>query len=276
MRPMSPIRSTLLALLSLCGPATQAGEHAPYPIWWSPTLELESLEKIGERLERKFWPHGDGIPVVKGEWPGDAETFIDSCASYEKLTNDGYYASNTLNDKVLMFNSSFCHALEMLASAKPSLISFIGNITLSPGIVDYLPAMVESGISCDMQCRLVDANVRCVPWSMFGVSRLDASKFKSIDVLNQYKMDVITDTTSLTLEIMARADFNDDGTEDLLLWVNETAIEGNWDSTNVIALTRETADGVLWALNAERSLCSSESYTCEKAYGFSRNSCKAD
>lgn len=270
------VHAALLALLVLYAPSVLASEHAPYPIWWSPVLELESLEKIDERLERKFWAHGDGIPVVKGDWPGDTEAFIDSCASYDRLTNEGYYASNNLNDKVLMFNSSFCHALDMLANAKLSLISYVGDITLSPGIVDYLPAMVESGKSCDMQCRLVDANVRCVPWSKFGVSRLDASKFKSIDVLNQYKMDVTTDTTSVTLEIMARADFNDDGTEDILLWINETALGGTWGSTNVIALTRDTADGVLWALNAERSLCSSESYTCEQAYGFSRNLCKAD
>jgi len=276
MRPMYPVRAALIALSVMFAPAAIASEDAPYLIWWSPELELESLEKIDERMERKFWIGGDGIPVIKSNDSSDTEVFIDSCASYNKLSNEGYYTANNLNSKTLMLYSSICHALEMLANAKPSFSSYINNIILSQNIVDYLPAMVESGISCDMMCRLVDANERCVPWSKFGVSRLDTSKFQSIDIVNQYKMDVVTSTKSLTLEIIARADFNDNGIEDLLLWVNETAIEGTWGSTNVIVLTREIADGVLWVLNAERYLCSAETYTCEQTYGFSRNPCKAD
>ena len=37
--------------LGVFGPAT-ATEDGPYPVWWSPILEVESLDHIDARLER--------------------------------------------------------------------------------------------------------------------------------------------------------------------------------------------------------------------------------
>ncbi|MCH7554671.1 MAG: hypothetical protein IIC08_01515 [Proteobacteria bacterium] len=56
-RLISPFRAALLALLLLCAPAALAGEDAPYPIWWSPELGLESLDDIDGLLDKIFPEH---------------------------------------------------------------------------------------------------------------------------------------------------------------------------------------------------------------------------
>ena len=79
-------------------------------------------------------------------------------------------------------------------------------------------------------------------------------------------MKVVTDTTSLTQRILARADFNGDGLEDLLLWVNANATGGTWGTTTLFVLSRQTPDSVLWALNAREGL--SRHYKCEPYYDY--------
>ncbi len=63
-RPNTLMRIALLALCLLCGPAALAGEDAdPYPIWWSPELGLESLDKIEWQLYTEF-PRGEQFHLV--------------------------------------------------------------------------------------------------------------------------------------------------------------------------------------------------------------------
>ena len=39
-----------------CPTSATAAEAEQYPIWWSPSLELESLDRIDERRRKRFWP----------------------------------------------------------------------------------------------------------------------------------------------------------------------------------------------------------------------------
>ena len=52
-----------------------AAEEPPYPVWWSESLEIESLDRIGTRLELKLSPHfPDGFPLFRHEgdtWEAD-------------------------------------------------------------------------------------------------------------------------------------------------------------------------------------------------------------
>ncbi len=48
--------------------ATEPDAEPPYPIWWSPVLELDSLEAIDARLHRALWPGDDeGMTLYKQE-----------------------------------------------------------------------------------------------------------------------------------------------------------------------------------------------------------------
>ena len=62
----SIIAAATVLVIGLSGPATS--EEGPFPVWWSPMLELESLDQIDARLERELWKGGsDGMPLFKHE-----------------------------------------------------------------------------------------------------------------------------------------------------------------------------------------------------------------
>lgn len=232
------------------------------PIWWSPSLELESLDRIDERLEKKFRPNDEkGLPIYKGKWPGDTEAIYDSCASLMRLTRDGYYVRTNLDLKPMLFKLATCHAIEMLAEARPSQTSFVRDFVMNADALNALPAMVDPSPSCDFLCRQYVANERRMSWSKFAVS-----KFLSVDAVGEDRMKVITETTSLTMETLARADFNGDGLEDLLLWVSAGATGGTWGTTTLFLLSRETPDSVFWVLNAHKRLC--RDYQCSPYYDY--------
>ncbi len=54
MRKLPPI---VLAVVAMVVPSiVVAAEDGPYPVWWSPALELDSLDAIDARLAREIWP----------------------------------------------------------------------------------------------------------------------------------------------------------------------------------------------------------------------------
>ena len=239
-----------------------ASEEAPYPIWWSPSLELESLDKIDERMSRTFWHNpNDGFPVAKSMDPDSERALVNSCESYFKLTSEGYYATKNIDYKPLAFQASICHALDMLRTAAPSPVSYVDAFKLSEDALDVLPAMMGPAYSCDSTCRRFVANQRRESWQRF-----EASKFETIDIVNDHEMVVTTDTDRVMVQIVARADFNHDGTEDILFRVNESATHGTWGTTYVLDATRDSHDGVLWTFDAEKSLC--PDYSCSGTFGF--------
>ena len=211
----------------------------------------------------KFWPEQEGgITVYKGEWPGVGDAFVDSCDSFNKLNSEGYYVR--YESKIFFLHVTTCFIFEELRQAKPSQTSYVEDIKLNPELLSYLPAMVNPAASCDFLCRQHVANERRIPWRKFEVAR-----FLDVKVDHEHRMDVLTDTEHLTLEIMARGDFNDDGVQDLLLWVHASATGGTWGTTTFFKLSRETPDDVLHVINADDYLCSIETYQpCDESYDY--------
>ena len=121
--------------------------------------------------------------------------------------------------------------------------------------------MVSSSGSSDFACRQYVANERRIPWSKFEVF-----EFENIDIIHDYEMKVATTGERLTLQIVARADFNNDGMEDQMLRVNSGAVGGTWGTTEIILTTRDSPNGVLWVLDAEKSL--SPNYRCQETYDY--------
>ena len=250
------------AMLLIASDIALPTEDETYPIWWSPSLELESLDKIDERLARLFWPESKGgITVYKGEWPGDDQSYIDSCASRNKLRKEGYYARHNYDMQILLFYTAECHAIEMLGEAQPAKKSHVRDFKLDADSIDYLPAMVSPSPSCDGLCRQYVANERRISWKEY--EGLDS---RSMNSESDYRMKGQASGAHLTMEILARADFNGDGLEDLLLMSRAGAIGGTWGTTRLYLLSRESPDSVLWLLNAEKRLCSKRYYQCDAEY----------
>ena len=73
-------------------------------------------------------------------------------------------------------------------------------------------------------------------------------------------MIVESEDDLIHIDILGRADFNDDGLEDIFLRSIVKAKEGRWGAEDLFTLVRDQPDGVLWVLDAEDYVCPPESY----------------
>ena len=202
----------LLPYYLACAGSASAAEMEKYPIWWSPALELESLDKIDERRRKRFWPKQyEGIHVYKD---GDRSTVpaeIDDCENLEQLANEDYCTLINNTNKILMNLGAICTTLDMLEGAKTAEVSFVRDFTMTTEALDYLPAMVDVAPNCDWLCRQYRANERRI-----SLSRFEAEFDIELKALSELKIEARSEIGVLWVDILARADFNGDGLGDLL------------------------------------------------------------
>ncbi len=263
LRPAGPRKLWCLALtctlaLGLSGAA--AAEDGPYPVWWSPALELESLDAIDARVEREFWP-GDpeGLPLAKTEGETRKEVPAFNCIELERWVGEGYHGIGTNGFGLQLYNQALCRAIEMLKQAAPARRSYLREFVLDETAVAYLPAMAFRMPSCDYQCRQRLANERRIPVSQFEeLVRIDS---KGVD-----ELELETPTMETRITVMARGDLNADGLDDMLVLSNTGATEGTGGWSGIYLLTREAPNAVLFVLNADKPSC--RHYQCDETYDY--------
>ncbi len=248
-------------LLMFSGGALPA-EDETYPIWWSPSLGLESLDQIDERLEQKLWPDDDGFRLFVGIGKNRKTVIAHSCADIRMSEKEGSGAIDSPDIYLWPTIYRECIPIERVRDAKPARKSYVRDFVLDAHALDHLPAILSLAPSCDWLCRLYAANERRIPWRKF-----ETKGFLNIDVISEYEIKVETEIDLIHIEILARADFNLDGLEDLFVKSTAKAKEGRWGDDALFTLSREEPDGVLWVLNAERYICSLETYhPCDTRY----------
>ncbi len=257
MNPSSPIRAALLALTVLFSPAALAGEDAPYPIWWSPELGIESLELIDVEFY-KYFPRGHIFHLDKYELKGTPtdilrdetrpelgyrlsfkkanieERRIDNCRSLVEATDKGFdvdhdnrYWVHVLSMRAIY--SPRCYAMVALKQAKPAKTSFLRDFELGQDVMTYIPSMIAMGWNC------IDLIKYFLKENRDGVSWLDyfAEFYKKYDYRHEitvldantvyvdllYRQDNYPEsvTGTIKLTIYGRGDFNGDGLDDLLI-----------------------------------------------------------
>ena len=165
------IRTMRLVILVLVGlalglPAAAAeGESGPYPIWWSPSLELDSLDRIDARLQRPLWrrhiedrarrwwrPEADrpdsGFTVTVIEDSGEREDFAGSCAGILRIERGPPFDLVHVELRTWFHQSAQCRALVRLKEAAPARRSFVRDFVLSEAAIDVLPAVIDPDSSC--------------------------------------------------------------------------------------------------------------------------------
>ena len=265
MRAIPKLFAAVFVLLLTMGGRAEAQTQPTeaYPIWWSPNLGLEKLDDADKYLEDPASLGGD-IPLIKDDGDDRKEAIAESCGSLDRLLEKGFHAGFMMHSmRVVLYHLAKCDAIEMLLEAKPAKKSYVRDFILDSDSMDYLPAMVNPSASCDRLCRQYVANERRISWKEFAGLDSRSMKYES-----DYRMKGEVSGSHLTLEMLARADFNGDGLEDLLLMSHAGAVGGTWGTTNLYVLSRESPDGVLWVLDAEKGLCSKRYYQCESEYDF--------
>ena len=89
---------------------------------------------------------------------------------------------------------------------------------------------------------------------------------KRIEVISAGEMIVYTPGWADRLTILARADFSDDGVEDILILNSNWATEGTYGNADIFLITRDSPNGVFWVLEAESHLDPVRYHPCDEKY----------
>ena len=243
-----------LTLVSLAPAAADEGEK--YPIWWSPRLQLESLDKIDERLRTPLFPSEDGMRVFKGEgkWAERKRATVKDCNSLFQLIDDGYEPKLYTEFRHLLYLGALCRAAIAFQRARPAKLSHVRDFVFDAEAVNYLPAMVFIGVDCYWRCRQYVANERRI-----SLPRFEEEDLK-VRVVTDIAINVEMSWSKISLEIVGRADFSGDGLEDLMVFSYWRAIGGPAGYAKYFILTRESPDAVLYVLDADEHVC--KDYEC--------------
>ncbi len=250
-----------LTLVSLAPAAADEGEK--YPIWWSPRLQLESLDKIDERLNAPLWPPEDAMEVFKDRLEGDGsvpkKAIVNNCLSLFRLIEEGYEPRYYIEFKRLMYVRALCRAAIAFRRARPAKASHIRDFVFDADAVNRLPAMVLVAVGCEDLCRKYEANERHIPVARFR-------EITKLRVVTEIAIFLETEWSKDALEIIGRADFNGDGLEDLMVLSQSWAIGGSWEGTRFFILGRESPDAIFHVLDADERLC--KEYECTPPYDY--------
>ena len=256
---MRKLRPIVVAVVAMVVPSiVAAAEDGPFPVWWSPALELDSLDSIDTRLAREIWP-GDpeGLPLAKTEGETRKEVSASNCLELERWVREGYHGIGSNGFGLQLYNQAFCRAIEMLKQAAPASRSYLREFMLDENAVAYLPAMAFRMPSCGYQCRQRLANERRIPVAQFEeLVRIDA---KGVD-----ELELETPTMATRITVIARGDLNADGLDDMLVLSNTGATEGTGGWSGIYLLTREAPSEVLFVLNTDKPYC--RHYQCDETY----------
>jgi hypothetical protein len=242
----------MVAALAWRGPALAADE-GPYPIWWSPVLELDSLDHVEQRLDRRLW-RGVDVGLELGREPNWSEVraLADNCRSLMTLTADGYDAGYGEDYDIQFELLAECRAIAMLGRATPARQSHVRQFAMDSGALDQMPAP-PIGPSCELICRQIHASESGVPWRGF-------QEIERVDRRDETTIEVLTGRTLSRVRLLGRADFSGDGIEDLLTIAGSWTKARNLDvislrSTSLVVLTRRSPDAVLRILDPQSYRC---------------------
>ncbi len=249
-----------VALSPLAGMSLASDEEL-YPIWWSPSLELESLDQIDKRLEKPFWPDSDGFDMFRREGIRVFSDLAPNCATLINLVEQEYHAKGSHNRRLQSFLLAECEALQSLKDALPAKRSYLRGFILNREAFQFLPHMVDFGISCSSICWQYYANEEHIPMG-------EPEPLIEFDIVSDHEIAFKTDLDGGRMEILARADFNRDGFDDILLRSKAYVFDGTWGATDLFLLTRDAPESVLRVVNPDRYLCTR--YQCDPAYYYDR------
>ncbi len=172
--------------------------------------------------------HLDGVTLTNEK---DEDIQVRTCREYDAALKRGYYANTNFDAQMSMWFKHQCgllNALERAAAPRQSYISNpkvgITNLELMPFSVFPYASDEEIKSGATFQTKIKNGELRVVE--------------KNQNTLTTEEID-----TGQFLQEVVRADFNDDGIEDIFLFEYHYAIRGTFGSGGVIVLTRKSADG---------------------------------
>jgi hypothetical protein len=251
-----------MSALWLNGSSPALAEEPPYPVWWSPVLELDSVEGIDARLARHIWPGDDeGLALMKTEGGSIREASAVNCIELERWVAAGFYGIGTNGFGIQLYTQALCRGIEAMRRAQPAKKTYLRDFVLDEEAIHVLPAMVDISPSCDYRCRQWVANERRIPLSRF-------EPVINVTVASDEEIRIRTIDWGSIVTILGRGDFNGDGLDDLLVLINGGSMSGTWGGAGLYLLSRDAPGAVLFVAEELTNGC--DDYQCQAEYDYPR------
>lgn len=244
-----------LSALILCAGLIAGGPALAetFPVRWSPSLGLQSLDDIDRRLQQPLWDEA-GITVAS-RWrftgagqapePIDPEPII-SCADHRRIEGTNYQTASQSDHNHLAIFAATCAALEALKHAAPAVESHVGDFRLDESAVDFLPAATAVAIAPWQQDEIDQASASGLSWRQWR-----GNQDSDLQAVHRYgDQAALYEWTrgKSRVEILAHGDFNADGREDLLLHITEWPGYAHAAKAKILPVTRASPGAVMQAL----------------------------
>jgi|GEM_PF-7080086 len=218
-------------------PAQSQGESLATEICWSPTLRLTSVSMINSRLETPFEAPIEVVRIATGQ-AGDRRVMT-NCTSYFALRSGNYEPESDGDTAAMKLEGGKCQAVQALRLARPPRQTSLEAFHLDNGALDQLPpSLGPESNPTDLQER-EQATQAGKSWHAYDplahIGRVTSSQ------------DAVVISGQLTTEvaILARADLDGDGVDDILVQTLSFGTEGSWREVRLRLLTRVGNHGVL-------------------------------
>ena len=243
--------ASLVMVLGVVACATaSARRDEAYPVWWSPELGLDNLDRIDSLLAKTIPKNmqfiamkHDGFKKIYKDtlddknkpWLRDeyyfepnivAQHLVDSCDSLFKWLETGFSAEGYDAFQLQRSLSGYCYTLRALKTARPARTSHVRDFAFGDDAMDYIPVMVGTSWECRDINEKLEANRTGVSWSEYVYDasgnippyykvRAENDNSLIVEHLFPESQDKVSSVTHIT--IYGRGDFNGDGIDDLLM-----------------------------------------------------------
>ena len=239
----------LFAALIAGGPALAE----TFPVRWSPSLDLQSLDEIDHRMQQPLWDDV-GITVAfrlrfisAGQAPEPIEPEpIISCTDHQRIEGTSYQTASQSEQNHLAIFAATCAAFNQFRHARPAHKSYVSEFRLDKAAADYLPAAIAIAIGSRQQHDIDEAGARGQSWRQWRAGK-DGELLSVRSDGNNGALYQWTRGES-RVEILERGDFNDDGRQDLLLLVTQWPGYGHGAKAKAMLVTRFHPDTVMHRL----------------------------
>ena len=209
--------------------AGSPGSGQEYPIRWTERLALKDLGDLEAELEKPVEiPHGLGpehVLVLTG--PGGRRVTVRTGREYVSYIQSGYYPRTTYDITMASWFISVCEPPLFLKRASPARISYLADFAWDQEPLSNLPPMLGP----DRQENYVAGIAKGKTWVDFFPDTV-------VEEVGRTKIRLVTTGTRIRFEVVAWADFNGDGIEDILLWTSRYAVGGTLRRYCHVVVTR--------------------------------------